>query len=161
MKFKNQPFFPTVFFGYFEAEYDVKGKTGLNVPMEWIVLEQKEDRELLLSKIVSSGESEKDDEIEITYDHVFLLSVEKVKKYFCSEKSARTEILYLSKDEETRRPYTHMLRLIMEPWSWWTMTVGPDDCSVYAVEFNGRIEDCEPGASEIGVRPAIWVRRRK
>lgn len=135
-------------------------------PIEWLVLDETEDKYLLLSKYILElrrfdedsndyGESEIKDFLENymlprigIFDNLFLLSIEEVEKYLPEEKDriAFLEPIKYGKD--------------ISYW-WWLRSPNCDyDDSAYYVYYNGCIySGGGVNSTNYGVRPACWVKK--
>ena len=94
---------------------------------------------------------------ERTFDKIFLLSVEEVKKYFPRETLAIASepmVDCCSADGTRDNP----VEISNYPTSWWTRTSGETSDRVMCVGKYGNIFDIDSNADELGVRPAMWIK---
>ena len=176
---------------YFIGDYYVSDgtkpiETKLKMPIEWIPLEETEDGNLLLlsknvldwelyafdgdkiiywkeshlfdylSKLYGSifCEEEKEAIIENEYGKIFVLSQEEIKRYLPTNEKRRAVAFFIYKDKDE-------IKTDIEHSFYW---LRGDNCSsdkIPYVESLGNIDHHYSDADETGIRPAIWIDKKK
>ncbi len=159
--------------------------TMLNMPIEWILLDEKGGNLLLLSKNVldwemygdSQGrpiyweesymfsflaelyesyfnEEEKEAIVESEYGKLFLLSEDEIIKYLPTEEKRRAVQFFVDKDKDE-------IKIDIEHHIYWLRGDGCSSDEVPYVDALGNIDHHYSTADEFGVRPAIWIDKKK
>lgn len=172
---------------YFLGHYyisDVGKPIELKVkaPIEWIPLEKKNGKTLLLSKNVLDwemydedgklwresflfhylnklydsifSEEEKTVIAECEYGRIFPLSVDEIKRYFPKEEDRRAIEYFVMKQGE------EIIVSIEHSWYWCRYDTEFDECVPYVTALGG-FDEMDAEADEIGVRVAMWVETKK
>ena len=113
---------------------------------------EEEKRHIVAAEIYSDKDI-------ITYDYVFLLSMNEIEKYLknVNDRVALMPFIdYLYTQDISKE--INKYQMTMDPYPWWTRTSDQNTSTTKIINEFGDAMDIHSSADEVGIRPAIWIR---